>query len=108
MKYYIIIIMCWFLNSFIMFINGKNIGYMKGYNEALKERNKLVKGEYMSNFQCPHCGMTNIDCGKHGYKTPKEINYEKTLTKIIKIARIYRGIPEMDRILQIIRKAQNE
>ena len=33
----------------------------------------------MSNFQCPHCGMTNIDCGKEGYKTPREIELEKKL-----------------------------
>lgn len=31
----------------------------------------------MSNFQCSHCGMTNIDCGKEGYKTPREIEFEK-------------------------------
>ena len=31
----------------------------------------------MSNFQCPHCGMINIDCGKGGYKTPREIELEK-------------------------------
>jgi len=31
----------------------------------------------MSNFICPECGMTNIDCGYSGYKTPKEIELEK-------------------------------
>lgn len=36
----------------------------------------------MSNFQCPQCGMVNIDCGKEGYKTPKELKYEKTLEEI--------------------------
>lgn len=36
----------------------------------------------MSNFQCPQCGMVNIDCGKEGYKTPKELGYEKTLEEI--------------------------
>lgn len=30
----------------------------------------------MSNFQCPYCGMTNIDCGKAGFKTPREIELE--------------------------------
>lgn len=43
----------------------------------------------MSNFQCPHCGMTNIDCGKEGYKTPREIELEKEneiLNKKLKIA----------------------
>lgn len=33
----------------------------------------------MSNFQCPHCGMTNIDCGKDGFKTPREIELEQKL-----------------------------
>ena len=31
----------------------------------------------MSNFICSECGMTNIDCGGDGYKTPKEIELEK-------------------------------
>ena len=31
----------------------------------------------MSNFICSECGMTNIDCGRAGYKTPKEIELEK-------------------------------
>lgn len=31
----------------------------------------------MSNFICSECGMTNIDCGGAGYKTPKEIELEK-------------------------------
>ena len=31
----------------------------------------------MSNFICSECGMTNIDCGHAGYKTPKEIELEK-------------------------------
>lgn len=31
----------------------------------------------MSNFICSECGMTNIDCGYSGYKTPKEIELEK-------------------------------
>lgn len=38
----------------------------------------------MSNFQCPQCGMVNIDCGKEGYKTPKELEYEKALEEIEK------------------------
>ena len=36
----------------------------------------------MSNFQCSECGMVNVDCGELGYKTPREIEYEKALTKI--------------------------
>lgn len=39
----------------------------------------------MSNFVCPHCGMTNIDCGKC-YKTPREIELEKVLKEIKEIA----------------------
>lgn len=39
-------------------------------------------GKKMSNFQCPQCGMVNIDCGKEGYKTPKELRYEKALEEI--------------------------
>lgn len=39
----------------------------------------------MSNFQCPNCGMTNIDCGKQGYKTSKEIELEKENKEIRKI-----------------------
>lgn len=38
----------------------------------------------MSNFQCPQCGMVNIDCGKEEYKTPKELRYEKALEEIEK------------------------
>lgn len=33
----------------------------------------------MSNFICPECGMTNIDCGGAGYKTPRELELEKEL-----------------------------
>lgn len=39
----------------------------------------------MSNFQCPHCGMINIDCGKDGYKTPREIELENKLKEILEI-----------------------
>lgn len=43
----------------------------------------------MSNFKCSECGMTNIDCGKEGHKTPREIELEKEneiLNKKLKIA----------------------
>lgn len=33
----------------------------------------------MSNFICSECGMNNIDCGRDGYKTPREIELEKHL-----------------------------
>ena len=39
----------------------------------------------MSNYKCPECGMINIDCGKEGYKTPKELRYEKALEEIEKV-----------------------
>lgn len=31
----------------------------------------------MSNFKCSECGMINFDCGKGGFKTPREIELEK-------------------------------
>lgn len=37
----------------------------------------------MSNFICPNCGMTNIDCGHAGYKTPREIDLEIALNAIL-------------------------
>ena len=39
----------------------------------------------MSNSQCPHCGMTNIDCGKEGYKTPREFELENIISEIKKV-----------------------
>lgn len=33
----------------------------------------------MSNFVCPTCGFTNIDCGKDGYKTLREIELEENM-----------------------------
>ena len=33
----------------------------------------------MSNYECPHCGMTNIDCGWGKFKTPREIELEQKL-----------------------------
>lgn len=38
----------------------------------------------MSNFTCPTCGLTNIDCGKAGYKTAREIELEKELEIAVK------------------------
>lgn len=43
----------------------------------------------MSNFKCSECGTVIIDCGKEGYKTPREIELEKEneiLNKKLKIA----------------------
>lgn len=36
----------------------------------------------MSSFICPTCGVSNIDCGKAGYKTNKEIEFEKENAKL--------------------------
>ena len=36
----------------------------------------------MSNFICPTCGLTNIDCGKAGYKTEREIELEKDIDRL--------------------------
>ena len=41
----------------------------------------------MSNFICDKCGMTNIDCGRQGYKTEREIELEKQLDREIHINR---------------------
>lgn len=38
----------------------------------------------MSNFKCPTCGITNIDCGEAGYKTDREIELEKKLDIVVK------------------------
>lgn len=38
----------------------------------------------MSNFTCPTCGLTNIDCGKAGYKIAREIELEKKLEIAVK------------------------
>lgn len=36
----------------------------------------------MTSFVCPHCGMVNIDCGKEGYKTCKEVELETEVAKL--------------------------
>lgn len=43
----------------------------------------------MSNFTCPTCGLTNIDCGKAGYKTAREIELEKKLEIAVKALKEY-------------------
>ena len=43
----------------------------------------------MSNFVCPNCGLTNIDCGKSGYKTAREIELEKKLSIAIECLEHY-------------------
>lgn len=37
----------------------------------------------MSNFTCPTCGLTNIDCGKAGYKTAREIELLRLLKECV-------------------------
>ena len=39
----------------------------------------------MSNFKCSKCGTINIDCGKEGYKTPREIELKKKVKELEKI-----------------------
>lgn len=36
----------------------------------------------MTNFKCPYCGMTNIDCGLGVFKTPREIELENIISEI--------------------------
>lgn len=43
----------------------------------------------MSNFICPTCGFNNIDCGKDGYKTDREIELEKKLDIAVKTLKEY-------------------
>lgn len=38
----------------------------------------------MSNFTCPTCGLTNIDCDNAGYKTAREIELEEKLEIAVK------------------------
>ena len=37
----------------------------------------------MANFVCESCGMVNIDCGKDGYKTEKELQLEAKLNQAV-------------------------
>ena len=43
----------------------------------------------MSNFICPTRGFNNIDCGKDGYKTDREIKLEKKLEIAVKALEHY-------------------
>lgn len=43
-----------------------------------------IREDNMSNFICPTCGLTNIDCGKDGYKTAREIELKKKLEIAVK------------------------
>ena len=46
----------------------------------------------MSNFICPTCGMNNIDCGKAGYKTDREIELEKKLDIAVRALITYKNL----------------
>ena len=48
----------------------------------LSQKDIPQKGGKMSNFICTECGMTNIDCGKAGYKTPREIELEQNVARL--------------------------
>lgn len=69
----------------------------------------------MSNFKCSECGMIKIDCGKEGYKTPRELELENIISEIKKVCiedtRIFADGTEvrydsLDKILDIINKAK--
>lgn len=71
----------------------------------------------MSNFVCPHCGMTNIDCGAGVYKTPRELELENIISEIKKVCiedtREFADgttvrYDSLDEILDIINKAKGE
>lgn len=53
----------------------------------------------MSNFTCPTCGLTNIDCGKAGYKTRREIELEKKLKIAIKALEFYAEMGHIDNVV---------
>lgn len=58
----------------------------------------------MSNFICSECGMTNIDCGGAGYKTPKEIELENQIADLgKKVERLQEQLKEANEIISIYR-----
>ena len=70
----------------------------------------------MSNFKCDKCGMTNIDCGDVGYKTPREIELENIISEIKNVCqedtRTFADgtqirYDSLDEILDIINKAKD-
>lgn len=50
--------------------------------------------------------MVNIDCGKEGYKTPKELRYEKALEEIKQVLSHCVMTGAIVKILYIINKAK--
>lgn len=51
----------------------------------------------MANFVCDNCGMVNIDCGKDGYKTEKELQLEAELNRAVQQ---YNAVVAQNRSLQ--------
>lgn len=51
----------------------------------------------MANFVCESCGMVNIDCGKDGYKTEKELQLEAELNRAVQQ---YNAVVAQNRSLQ--------
>lgn len=51
----------------------------------------------MANFVCESCGMVNIDCGKDGYKTEKELQLEAGLNRAVQQ---YNAVVAQNRSLQ--------
>lgn len=51
----------------------------------------------MANFVCEYCGMVNIDCGKDGYKTEKELQLEAKLNRAVQQ---YNAVVAQNRSLQ--------
>lgn len=71
----------------------------------------------MTNFKCPYCGMTNIDCGLGVFKTPREIELENIISEIKNVCledtRTFADgtqirYDSLDDILNIINKAKGE
>lgn len=53
----------------------------------------------MSNFICPTCGFNNIDCGKAGYKTGREIELEKKLKIAAEALKFYAEMGHIDNVI---------
>lgn len=62
----------------------------------------------MSNFICSECGMTNIDCGGDGYKTPKEIELEKENKRLQEQKQKVIALIKDGRFIEALRVLENE
>lgn len=52
----------------------------------------------MNNFECPVCHSINIDCGKDGYKTDREIKLEKEVKKYKDLLQEIKSLKESQNI----------